>query len=360
MFNNISLSLEDVSTLETLRYQHSKSECELSLIERWSIPDLLSRDITQELPPTFEEMLPLWVGNKALELTSKSRVEAYKHSIDKKLYLPNLDLILQELDRVHSGIPEWVISSVYSLALLNTIISKLEPRNSYHIVEVGGGHGLLAAYALRYLPEKIRYTLVDAIPESLVYANVFLRERFGDEVNFLMQEKVEFKKEAVINIIPAWKVNGQSIQGDIVINISSMQEMVQETVDAYLKIFDDWLVTGGGLIFANSRDFFYPREYDFPGNYKRLFMSYSPRSRTLDFPIEMFEKTSTSCRFHNAKMEQLYFRALKKRALKQIVSCKRELTQTRTRLNIRIKELTNQRDKLLELNSKLRNQNRLK
>lgn len=351
---NFELNQEEKQTLKQLRSEHIKAPSILSDIDRWNVPRLLNRDDDESIEISFNEMLPLWVGSLALDKVSNARRDLYIEAIEKNLDFPMIKTVLNELEEEYSGLPEWAISSVYSLALLNTLIGQIKDRDVYHIMEIGGGYGLLASYSRRFLPYSIKYTLIDAIPESLMYSYSFLKNIFHDDVHLLRESlKDPSFKANDIDIIPSWQFEKSDVKADIVVNISSIQEMPDDTAKAYLEKINACLVNGGGLVFANSRDFLYARKYNFPDNYKRLMMRHTPRSRTLDFPIELFEKTQNNYAVENQKLELEYYWNVKLRAQEDLIRLKLDIKETRLRLNKRIFEITKQRDKLRGFTTKV-------
>lgn len=105
-------------------------------------------------------------------------------------------------------------------------------RNVRRFLEVGGGYGALARLWLKY--SKVdRYVIVD-VPETLFFAEVYLRHLFGDDVGYFVDSDPGTK----VLLIPADRHEAYTKPSDIVINIGSLQEMPQEWVDHYMKWLD--------------------------------------------------------------------------------------------------------------------------
>lgn len=341
----ISLTDEDKALLWELRQQQKNATDPYSQIERWNISSLLSREISQNDPPLFSELLPLWVGQNAIKSVTQERISTYERSIQSDLDFPLFSNIVEELYVEYGGMSEWVLSTIYTTALLNTLIAKSKTRNPVRVIEVGGGFGLLGYFANRFIKEDIHYTLIDALPDSLIYTYRFYKDLKLKNIHF---NKYENFSEAGFCILPAWRVPDFTLTADAAINISSLQEMPDETAEAYMKGFDYWLNDGGGMIFINSRDFYYARDYRFPVHFKREYMEHTPRSRTMHFPVEMFIKSTSKQYAHNSKVERRYLMGLIDRIKHNNSELRSELKSTRSRLNSRIKELTKQRDSLLQ------------
>lgn len=113
------------------------------------------------------------------------------------------------------------------------------------ILEVGGGYGAFARLWLKY--SKVdRYVIVDT-PETLYFAEIYLRDYFGDKVGYF----VDHDPGAQVLLIPVDRHEQYTRPSDIVINIGSLQEMTPDWVNHYMQWLDVY----------NTR-YFYSLNYD--------------------------------------------------------------------------------------------------
>ncbi len=113
-------------------------------------------------------------------------------------------------------------------------------RKPQRVVEIGGGYGGLARLWLM-LGKAEQYTIVD-LPEALFFAEVALRDEFGDD-------KVAYwgtDPGAKIALLPVTRLAEYVPHTvDLVINTGSLQEMSEEWVNFYMK----WLDRSGAKFF---------------------------------------------------------------------------------------------------------------
>ncbi|NJO38877.1 MAG: hypothetical protein HC871_16320, partial [Rhizobiales bacterium] len=101
---------------------------------------------------------------------------------------------------------------------------------------------------------------------------------------------------------------------DVAINVASLQEMPAATVEAYLALIDAGARPGGIVFLENSRDFLQPREYRYPGRWRYLVKEHSPRSRSLDYPVDILQVTGADQSAANKEVVERYYASLKDRA----------------------------------------------
>ncbi len=153
------------------------------------------------------------------------------------------------------------------------------------ILEVGGGYGKLARMILEVVAGPVEYTMVDAVPESLAHA----------EENMAVYPNVR--------VVPAWGfVPGEY---DMCINIASMQEMSQEQVDYWIKLFGGHTVVGGVIFLMNSRDY-HGRTFAYPQRWVLLHKAPMHRSLTPDYPCEVFARVAYDVVGVNERLELEY------------------------------------------------------
>jgi hypothetical protein len=116
---------------------------------------------------------------------------------------------------------------------MRTISRALAGHDPRHIVEVGGGYGR-TAYVLLSLYPRARYTIVDIEPARSIAA-WYLRTLFPDRV---------------IDFVGPSNIDGVSAGADLVVSISSLQEMLPEEVARYLRWMDG--LAGGGVVYLKQ------------------------------------------------------------------------------------------------------------
>ena len=142
---------------------------------------------------------------------------------------------------IHNG---RLISNVlfYLARVVLTCLSHL-PSVPQVILEVGGGYGAPARTWMKNPIARPRCYLILDMPESLFFADVFLRKEFGkDSVYYvtsgetLPSETLE-KYQFILCPLPHFTAL-QKLPVDLVINTGSMQEMSEEWVDFYKEFLD--------------------------------------------------------------------------------------------------------------------------
>lgn len=107
-------------------------------------------------------------------------------------------------------------------------------KNVKNILEIGGGYGALARLWLKY-SDINRYVIVD-VPETLFFAEVYLRHSFGSDVGYYIDQDPGTK----VVLIPVDRHSSYSKSSDVVINIGSLQEMPNIWVEHYMKYLDTY------------------------------------------------------------------------------------------------------------------------
>ena len=108
------------------------------------------------------------------------------------------------------------------------------------ICEIGGGFGAPARLAMSNSYKRARsYVIVD-LPESLFFAEVYLRATFGyDQVRYVQPgETISDIADSSILLCPVTRLAALApLHFDVVLNTLSLQEMT----DAYVDFYRDWL-----------------------------------------------------------------------------------------------------------------------
>jgi putative sugar O-methyltransferase len=111
------------------------------------------------------------------------------------------------------------------------------------IVEIGGGYGALARLFKLEHPN-VHYTITD-IPESLFFAEVFLKENFPNcSVRFATtRDEIEKNQQCDFLLVPVQaSAHLKNYQFDVAINTGSLQEMPDVTVDYWMDFVQSDLI----------------------------------------------------------------------------------------------------------------------
>jgi len=133
----------------------------------------------------------------------------------------------------------------------------LNPRrgNTPTIVEIGAGHGGLAAGLLQILPQA-RYIVID-LAESLLFSGIYLSVLRNTQPIFATSPDVQ-PGTTGLTLIPAHfaidPLAASIGRADLVINTASFGEMLPDQVDHYAKLAARWLGEGGALYESNTSD----------------------------------------------------------------------------------------------------------
>lgn len=305
----------NVSILHDLTKQQRVQSDELSLSERWDVEQLLGRSVTDEVPVAFLEMLPLWVGKGALKNVSEARIYEYRNFLELFDLHKGFDDLLQVRLNEKSDIAEHDLGPIQDYLLLSRAISENCQKERTVILEVGGGYGRLAELFTINRPKGQCYVLTDSVPESVFYSWRYLSQRCkGMRVGAYFLGDKYAPNDWDIYVVPAWRLKEVVSDVDVAINVASIQEMPDATANAYLKFFQEKLNIGGIFFFQNSRDFCSQREYTFPPEWRYLIKKDTPRSRTLDYPLEILKVEEHPADKHNLKVVSDYYVSLKHKA----------------------------------------------
>lgn len=132
-----------------------------------------------------------------------------------------------------------ILSNMYLWHVWTVFTCRTHAPDARSIIEIGGGFGAVARLWCLYFPVG-RYVLVD-LPETLYFAEIYLRSLFGTEVEYFNGQLTT----ARIVLVPADKLYQYNEECDLVINIGSMQEMNDEYITRYM----DWLDICGAKYF---------------------------------------------------------------------------------------------------------------
>lgn len=179
------------------------------------------------------------------------------------------------------------------VSLLSSFSQALDnPEQTVTILEIGAGFGRLAEALLNVFPGKLRYIILDAVPGSLMYSYLYLKEAFPElaiGAHFLGDSDNSDKFS--VYIAPAWhcpKIDGKI---DISINIESFQEMSPAHVHHYLELIDRATKSEGLVYLSNARNYVNKTGCQYPARWRKLYVGNTPRSWSENHPTEIFTVT---------------------------------------------------------------------
>lgn len=302
---------------------------------------------------TFDDLLPLWVGDNAMHEVTAEVLEHYRPFLSE---IDHLGLLAPFLSAESGNQYTRMITDLGTIIDVNLITRYLKQSEGDHtyILELGGGYGRLAEAFLAIFENQMKYVMLDAVPESLVYAYLYLSKNFPDRRIGFYYCGHDFDLTMYdCYIVPTWRfeeLNGYKF--DVAVNIESMQEMRQEQIDYYLSLFDRVTKLGGEIYLANSRDY-HQKEFKYPKRWRLLFKRNAPRSWTPHHPIEVFEKAERGYDRENLHIETQYMRELcaayerdyqeKREAISEMQGWNRKISERNRAAWVRIKELAEEK-----------------
>jgi hypothetical protein len=257
---------------------------------------------------TMSKLMFAWIGATADESQSPDALAKYQRFVEQG---DPLGLWRANVTRGTAGIPfrQADLGSIMDLNLLYAYAGS-QGRSVTRILEVGGGYGRLAEAAFNIFGHSLKYVIIDAVPASLYYAPRYLAQACPD-ARIASYYDSDFGgldlDSADIAIVPAWhfeRINRDSY--DVCVNIESMQEMNQEHVDYYLRLFQSVAADNATIYLSNARDYHFRGSYNYPANWQKLFSSNTPRSWKPDHPTEIFRKTAADCSMQNMMIDSAY------------------------------------------------------
>ena len=199
------------------------------------------------------------------------------------------------------------LGSILDLDLLYAFASAPD-RERTVILEVGPGYGRLAEAAWNVFGDSIRFVMIDSVPASICYTQAYLAQacpqlRLGSDHHGDPFDLEQFQAY----IAPAWhfeRINTQVY--DVCVNIESFQEMSQDHVDHYLRLFDSVTADGALIYSSNSHDYAFKGEWRYPKHWRRVLTTNTPRSWTADHPTEIFVKGAQDFSLANEAIDRFH------------------------------------------------------
>lgn len=278
-------------------------------------------EITSANVTTLADMIHAWVGWGRLKVTAS--VEESYATTGQPVFVRDLVEYIRTIDHLgivtpdfmrHIADHQWLAADLYSIidVLELTAFVPTSTAPKLRILEVGGGWGRLAEMMLALFPGKIEYVMVDAVPVSLVCADAYLRHAFPNlEIGSSARGDSYEPGAYDLYFVPSWDVDRLgSSRFDVVVNIESFQEMTQDRVDLYLSWFDLMLADHGIAYLANSRDYVFKGNWNYPTSWRTLARHRTPRSWTADNSTHVLQKSVGNFSAANMVIDAAYARTI--------------------------------------------------
>lgn len=249
------------------------------------------------------QFLDAWIGSTGCQKWTDEQLEQILP------YLTRVDRMQLFQQMQASPDIDWRYTDLGTVIDVNLLNSYLKT-DSPCLLEVGGGYGRLAEAVINIF-SGVKYVMLDAVPGSLMFAYLYLRQQLPQvKIGFYYHDDPFDMDQYDLYICPAWhfeRINRNMY--DAAINLSSFQEMGQKHIDYYLDLFDRTVRENGILYLQNSRDYIFDGTWNYPKTWERLYMYNSPMSWTPIYPIEVFRKQETAAEHSrkNAFIEAGYF-----------------------------------------------------
>ncbi len=184
----------------------------------------------------FEHRGNIHHEGKFTALYERELTVSFPHFADRLTGFADIDDSAPDTTYVHNG---RLISNIlfYLARVIMSCLTHL-PTAPQIVLEVGGGYGAPARLWMKNPISQPRCYLILDMPESLFFADVFLRKEFGDDSVFyvtasepLSADTLE-KYKFVLCPLPLF-ASILNLPVDLVINTGSLQEMSEEWVDFY-------------------------------------------------------------------------------------------------------------------------------
>jgi len=354
----------DGQLIQSIEKERLKYDSVLSIIDRWNISDLLERTVTAEQPATFDEMMPLWVGDAALSPIPPSRKTEYIDFLSPYATVDAFNEVYDNLAQDRGGDLECDLGPVHDYLLIKKFLTNFDDDDKqFKFLEIGGGYGRLAEIFMTRHCENITYIISDSIPESIYYSYAYLKTRLPDVNVTLVLDGTEIPdlNQSGIIILPSWRLGGLNSNAiDLFMNVASIQETIDKTAHAYFSEAERLLKKEGMFFFENSREFFYRREYHYPDNWQYQLKTRSPRSRTIDYPVDILHVKDSKQEKNNIAILAAYYQVISNLAIDEVAELKAQIKEDRQtyieRKNLLIERNQNLKEKNNSMKSQLNEQ----
>jgi len=289
----------DESLLNKIHLDMSRYDKTFTPDECWKLSNLFPDNTNQRSKPKFDMMLAPWVGKSNIRKPDPALLADYLQYINSISKLSLLNGLKKQGLFTEDNLID--LNTIIDIELIYSFLPDLHER-SLTVLEVGGGYGRLCEGMFNVFGDKLKYVLVDAVPASIYYSYLYLKKSLpGINIGFYYQDDRPDLEKYDCYIVPSWHFeNCFSNNFDLCLNLSSLQEMNDDQVNYYLNLFNHRTKLGGRIVLFNSRDYIKSRDFIYPKNWLYLFKQKTPRSRTIDMPLDILENTKRDCTSENA------------------------------------------------------------
>jgi hypothetical protein len=274
-----------------------------------AVQAVASEDHYADKVSEMNRMMAAWVG-------AKGAVRPTEHAVIDHFnflrYCDPLGLWEANVTSPPSDAVTLTHTDLGTLVDLNLLYAFSPPSDSgvTTVIDVGGGYGRLAEAMFNIFGRTVKYVMVDAVPASLYYAKKYLASACPDARIGSYYDSTGRPFDITpcdIAIVPAWHFERlNTLRYDICVNIESMQEMNQQHVDYYLRLFESVAAAAATIYVTNARGYYFRGSYNYPPNWQKLFCANTPRSWLPDQPTEVFRRTDRDCSLQNLAVDAVY------------------------------------------------------
>jgi putative sugar O-methyltransferase len=205
---------------------------------------------------SFEDRLAGNELHRSVAMHESLLIDAYPFAADHLASFSEPELSHPDTTIQHNGRSVSAPLSTHTIFFFN-IVTRVPSIGN--ICEIGGGYGAPARLWMTNSYKRPRlYAIVD-LPESLFFAEVYLRATYGfDRVHYVQpHEEIGSVPDGTILLCPVSRREDlKSITFNVILNTLSMQEMT----DDYVAFYRDWLVTQPSNYFYSFNYFLQPAD----------------------------------------------------------------------------------------------------
>ena len=261
---------------------------------------------------SMDLMMSPWLGrqSKPAEGEPISRYASLMRSADPlNLWKANVDNTV-----IRSQLIEADLGTILDLNIIYSFVRT--SRTPVRLLDLGGGYGRIAEAALNVFGGTLKCVMVDSVPGSLVYAFDYLREACPEASIGSYYNGDTFDLDSFdCYIVPSWRFEELNTEEyDVCCNVESFQEMSQDLVDEYLRVFDRVAADNAMIYISNAHDYIFRGQWNYPKNWEQVLCSVTPRSWTADHRTEVFIKRTGDYSFANEIMGSVFEWSLDARA----------------------------------------------
>lgn len=298
----------------------------------------------------LEYMMRMWIGSRSLVTPSPTDFETYE---DFYLSIGPGEGFRQLLRAPKPDqMRKFELGTLHDLLLLDkfTNLHNATPDRRPVYLGIGDGFGRVPEGVLHLSGFNARCVLVDVAPATMAWAHAYFRQKYPELAVGILGVDTLAEEAAAKDVLiaPVWHVakTPEIFNVDVVSSMAALQEMTDEQVDFYKNFIDTVTHEGSVFYLCTSRDYVYPRGYEFSPHWRRRLIRNTPRSLSPDFPAEIYERTLQNETEHNRALEAEYSFGAMARYRTAFRALELDFMDFRKKHNQRVKDMKATIDKL--------------